>query len=441
MRLFVQHANRTVIVALGDGATMTDLVAKCVARFHLDPERVTLCLDVAGAPVVEGLEEVRDGERLCVCPDVAKDDSRKTEDVTNEESEEEDDESNEEDVSNDEDSDEEEDDDYVEHKPKKQRVEPSTQVIYSTRVAKGKDVCGDEVVRKHKGFRHVLEQKTRLRGSGATVARMGGRGKREECTSVLVHREGAEVGVVVQRRETNGETVVCDGRADHLRIQLQSSGRVSQCPSGDRDHGKNKVPIGSQLHGGKQKGGSVLCDRCLHDQWISSKRRGCVKERHSVVGHRRKNDFEIVPVVDVCILECVSIIFHEGEYLLSRHLHDARERRREYEGRRVVDVGATHTMDEDVGTVTRKDLPKKLAVVFVPHGGKHEGLWILHRRDVHHRSIAQGRVDVAQRTPIVPDPRECVETVFVDVLRDHAFGTHTRREERHLDRRDFRVEV
>ena len=30
MRLFVQHANRTVIVALKDGDTMTDLVDKCL---------------------------------------------------------------------------------------------------------------------------------------------------------------------------------------------------------------------------------------------------------------------------------------------------------------------------------------------------------------------------------------------------------------------------
>ena len=67
MRLFVHHANRTVIVALKDGDTMTDLVDKCSNKFGDDlPVSFRLCLDVDGYPIVEELDEVRDGDKICI---------------------------------------------------------------------------------------------------------------------------------------------------------------------------------------------------------------------------------------------------------------------------------------------------------------------------------------------------------------------------------------
>ena len=66
MRLFVQHADRTVVVALEDGATLTNLLDKCKAKFNLTTS-LSLQLDVQGAPVIEDVCEVRDGDRLSVC--------------------------------------------------------------------------------------------------------------------------------------------------------------------------------------------------------------------------------------------------------------------------------------------------------------------------------------------------------------------------------------
>ena len=63
MRLFVQHANRTVVVALSEGATLTDLLDKCTTKFGLTSP-ITLELDVEGAPVIDHIEEVRDGDRM-----------------------------------------------------------------------------------------------------------------------------------------------------------------------------------------------------------------------------------------------------------------------------------------------------------------------------------------------------------------------------------------
>lgn len=53
MRLLVQHANRTVIVALQDGDTMSDLVDKCSNKFGDDlPVSFHLCLNVEGHPII-----------------------------------------------------------------------------------------------------------------------------------------------------------------------------------------------------------------------------------------------------------------------------------------------------------------------------------------------------------------------------------------------------
>ena len=65
MRLFVQHADRTVVVALAEGATLTDLLHKCATKFDLTTP-VTLQLDAPGTPVVEATNEVRDGDTIRV---------------------------------------------------------------------------------------------------------------------------------------------------------------------------------------------------------------------------------------------------------------------------------------------------------------------------------------------------------------------------------------
>jgi hypothetical protein len=67
MRLFVQHANRTVIVALQDGDTMSDLVGKCSNKFGDNlPVCFHLCLNVEGHPIIEALDEVRDEDKICI---------------------------------------------------------------------------------------------------------------------------------------------------------------------------------------------------------------------------------------------------------------------------------------------------------------------------------------------------------------------------------------
>lgn len=144
MRLFVQHANRTVIVALRDGDTMADLMDKCSNKFGNDlPVSFRLCLDVDGHPIVEELGEVRDGDKICVkasetmtqTPPVStsssvvvededekEDDSEKEYDSEKDDSEEENsekDDSEEEDSEEDDDS----DDEYVEPTKKRARTE------------------------------------------------------------------------------------------------------------------------------------------------------------------------------------------------------------------------------------------------------------------------------------------------------------------------------
>ena len=58
MRLFVRYEQRTVIVALSDGAAMCDLIAKCKEKFILsDSSRFSLCLDMEEAPVVDSIDE------------------------------------------------------------------------------------------------------------------------------------------------------------------------------------------------------------------------------------------------------------------------------------------------------------------------------------------------------------------------------------------------
>lgn len=144
MRLFVQHADRTVVVALAEGATLTDLLHKCATKFDLTTP-VTLKLDVEGTPDIEDIDEVRDGDRLCVTmpptiditdddaeedtngtdepEEENKDDEDDSEEDDNEDSEEdEDDEDSEEDDDSEEEEDDDSDDDYVERKPKKAKT-------------------------------------------------------------------------------------------------------------------------------------------------------------------------------------------------------------------------------------------------------------------------------------------------------------------------------
>jgi len=66
-RLFVQHANRTVVVALKDSDTMSDMMDMCSNKFGDDlPGSFHLCLDVDGHPIIEDLDEVCDGDRIRV---------------------------------------------------------------------------------------------------------------------------------------------------------------------------------------------------------------------------------------------------------------------------------------------------------------------------------------------------------------------------------------
>ena len=64
MRLFVRHLDRTLIVVLPDDATMDDLVEKCKAKFDL--KECSLSLDVEKLPHIQNIEEVRDGDRVCI---------------------------------------------------------------------------------------------------------------------------------------------------------------------------------------------------------------------------------------------------------------------------------------------------------------------------------------------------------------------------------------
>jgi len=76
MRLFVQHANRTV-VALKDGDTMSDLINKCSNKFGDNfPVSFHLCLNVEGHPIIEELDEVRDGDKICVKETIQKEDDQ-----------------------------------------------------------------------------------------------------------------------------------------------------------------------------------------------------------------------------------------------------------------------------------------------------------------------------------------------------------------------------
>ena len=150
MRLFVKHADCTVVVALAEGATLTDLLNKCETKFGLTTS-VTLQLDVNGTPTIEDIDEVRDGDTLLVVMQSTIDEdtgekkngSDQEQDEDSEEDGDEDnserDEDEDEDSNEDEDSDEEEDsereedsedsedsdDDYVEHKPKKAKTSHS----------------------------------------------------------------------------------------------------------------------------------------------------------------------------------------------------------------------------------------------------------------------------------------------------------------------------
>ena len=138
MRLFVQHANRTVVVALKDGDAMTDLVDKCSNKFGDDlPASFHLCLDVDGHPIIDDLGEVRDGDKICVkaaettpppastssSSVVVEDDDSEEDDDNDEDSEEDDEDSDDDEESDEDDYSEEDDEDYVEPTKKRARTE------------------------------------------------------------------------------------------------------------------------------------------------------------------------------------------------------------------------------------------------------------------------------------------------------------------------------
>lgn len=145
MRLFVQHADRTVIVALAEGATFTDLLHKCATKFDLTSP-VTLKLDAEGTPVIEDIDEVRDGDRMRVAlpptitdnEDGAKDSDGK--DGSKEDRDEDDNEDSDNEDPGEEDS--EEDDDYVERKVKKAKTvhSPSSAVPQSMEAVMDRNV-------------------------------------------------------------------------------------------------------------------------------------------------------------------------------------------------------------------------------------------------------------------------------------------------------------
>jgi hypothetical protein len=170
MRVFVAHADvggvdRTVVVALTEGSTFEDLKEKCKAKFRLTGP-ISLCLDIAGKPEIEGIDEVNDEDRIRITTiratetvvitdgegdqannessdDKVKDSGKKDSAVDSEEDSEEEDsekedseeEDSEEEDSGEEDSGEEEnsseeegdcsDDDAVQHKSKKAKVSHS----------------------------------------------------------------------------------------------------------------------------------------------------------------------------------------------------------------------------------------------------------------------------------------------------------------------------
>ena len=68
MRVFVAHddvggVDRSFVVALTEGSTFEDLKEKCKAKFRLTGP-ISLCLDIAGKPEIEGIDEVNDEDRI-----------------------------------------------------------------------------------------------------------------------------------------------------------------------------------------------------------------------------------------------------------------------------------------------------------------------------------------------------------------------------------------
>lgn len=123
MRLFVQHANRTVIVALKDGDAVTDLMDKCSNKLDDLPASFHLCLDVDGQPIIEDLDEVRDGDKICV---TAPETTPVSTSVSVDEEDEDEGKESEEDEDKESEEESEEDEDYVEPIKKRSRTEGRT---------------------------------------------------------------------------------------------------------------------------------------------------------------------------------------------------------------------------------------------------------------------------------------------------------------------------